>query len=89
VLVVLSGVQEVGEAIATEEGARDAAGWTGLVSPFTLVDGVSRRLLGVDELDGIGPPGTVGTLVFCAVTALLVAVCAAILVLRYRRVSIS
>ena len=88
VLVVLSGVQEVSEAIAVERGATQAAGWTGLVSPFTLVEGVAVRLLGVEAL-GVGPPGTVGALVFPLVTVLLVAACAAALVLRYRRVSIS
>jgi ABC-2 type transport system permease protein len=89
VLVVLSGVQEVGEAIATEEGQRDAAGWTGLVSPFTLVQGVAVRLLGIDAQGEVGPPGTLGTLVFCLVTALVLLSCAAALVLRYRRVSIA
>ena len=89
VLVVLSGVQEVSEAIATEEGAGEAAGWTGLISPFTLVEGLGLRLLGVDDTGELGPPGTVGTLVFCLVTVLLLLGCAAALVLRYRRVSIS
>ena len=89
VLVVLSGVQEVGEAIAVEEGEREAAGWTGLVSPFTLVQGVATRVLGIDDRGEVGPPGTLGALVFCLVTALLVLACAAALVVRYRRVSIS
>ena len=43
-------------------------------------------LLGVQAL-GVGPPGTLGALVFSLVTVLLVAACAAALVLRYRRVA--
>ena len=89
VLIVLSGVQEIAQAIAIEQGARDAAGWTGLLSPFSLVDGVAHEVLGLDSSVEVGPPGTVGTIVFCAVTALVVVSCFALLVLRYRRVSIS
>jgi ABC-2 type transport system permease protein len=89
VLLVLSGVQGAAQAIATEQGARDAAGWTGLLSPYTLVDGVARRLLGQDSVLAVGPPGTAGAVVFCAVTVLVVAGCLGLLLLRYRRVSIS
>jgi ABC-2 type transport system permease protein len=89
VLLVLSGVQGAAQAIATEEGARDAAGWTGLLSPYTLVDGVARDVLGQESPLAVGPPGTAGTLVFVAVTVLVVAGCVGVLVLRYRRVSIS
>ena len=89
VLLVLSGVHGAAQAIALEEGSRGAAGWTGLLSPYTLVDGVARRLLGQDSVLEVGPPGTTGTLVFTAVTVLLVVGCLGALVLRYRRVSIS
>ena len=89
VLLVLSGVHGAAQAIALEEGSRGAAGWTGLLSPYTLVDGVARRLLGQDSVLEVGPPGTTGTLVFTAVTVLLVVGCLCLLVLRYRRVSIS
>ena len=89
VLLVLSGVQGAAQAIATEQGERDAAGWTGLLSPYTLVDGVARRLLGQDSVLAVGPPGTAGSVVFVGVTLLLVAGCLGLLVLRYRRVSIS
>ena len=89
VLLVLSGVQGVALAIALEQGAGDAAGWTGLLSPYTLVDGVARRLLGQESALDVGPPGTAGAVVFPVVTVLVVAVCIALLVLRYRRVSIS
>ena len=89
VLVVLAGVQGVAQAIATEEGAPDAAGWAGLLSPFTLVDGVARRLLGAQSVLAEGPPGTAGAVVFALVTVLLVLGCFGLLVLRYRRVSIA
>ncbi len=89
VLLVLSGVQGASQAIATEQGAGEAAGWTGLLSPYTLVDGVARRLLGQHSALEVGPPGAVGTTVFVAVTVLAVGGCLGLLVLRYRRVSIS
>ncbi len=89
VLLVLSGVHGAAQAIALEEGARDAAGWTGLLSPYTLVDGVARTVLGQESVLDVGPPGTAGALVFPAVTVLVVAGCLGLLVLRYRRVSIS
>ena len=89
VLLVLSGVQGAAQAIATEQAARDAAGWTGLLSPYTLVDGVARRLLGQESVVEVGPPGTAGAVVFAAVAVLVVVGCLGLLVLRYRRVSIS
>jgi ABC-2 type transport system permease protein len=89
VLLVLSGVQGAAQAIALEQGEREAAGWTGLLSPFTLVDGVAQRVLGLDSGNDLGPPGTAGGVVFCAVTLLVVLGCFGLLVLRYRRVSIS
>jgi ABC-2 type transport system permease protein len=88
VLLVLSGVQGATQAIALEQGARTLAGYSGLLSPYTLVDGVSRRLLGSESAVLVGPPGTVGGLIFLLVTGLVVAACCAGLVLRYRRVSI-
>jgi ABC-2 type transport system permease protein len=89
VLIVLSGVQGVAQSIASEQGARDAAGWTGLLSPYTLVDGVARDVLGQDSALPVGPPGTAGAVVFTAATVLVVAGCLGLLLLRYRRVSIS
>jgi ABC-2 type transport system permease protein len=88
VLFVLSGVQAAVQAIAVEEGRDTVAGYAGLISPFTLVDGVQHVLLGaVSELPA-DPPGTTGALVFTAVAVAVVAGCLAILLLRYRRVAI-
>jgi ABC-2 type transport system permease protein len=89
VLAVLSGVQGAASGIAETEGAPTAAGWFGLISPFTLVDGVQRRLLGADSVLANGPPGTAGAIVFPLLVVLLVAGSYALLMLRYRRVSIS
>ncbi len=89
VLVVLAGVQGAALAIAQEQGAGESAGWTGLLSPFTLVDGVAGRLLQADSPLEPGPPGTAGGLVFALVAVLLSAACFGLLVLRYRRVSVS
>jgi ABC-2 type transport system permease protein len=87
VLLVLAGVQTAAQAIAVEEGADTAAGYTGLVSPFSLVDGVTRELLGTDSPLQAGPPGAVGTVVFTATTVLVVVACYAVLLRRYRRVT--
>jgi ABC-2 type transport system permease protein len=42
-------------------------------------------VLGAESSIGQGPPGAVGTVVFVAVTVLLVAGCYAALVARYRK----
>jgi ABC-2 type transport system permease protein len=87
VLLVLAGVQAAAETIAVEEGADTFAGYTGLISPFTLVDGVTRELLGTESDFVVGPPGAAGTAVFTAVTALVIAGCYGLLVRRYRKVT--
>ena len=88
VLLVLIGVQEVVSEVAAEVGAETASRYSGLISPFTLVDGATRRLLGGLPAD-VGPPGTAGGLVFALVSLLLVAACYGGLRARYHRVSVS
>jgi ABC-2 type transport system permease protein len=61
------------------------SGYTGLISPFTLVDGVVAGALGADSSIGQAPPGPVGTAVFVVVMVLVVAGCYALLVARYRK----
>lgn len=85
VLIVLSGLQATVRAMAEEFGNDTFSGYTGLLSPYTLVDGVVSGVLGADSSIGAEPPGVVGTAVFVAVTVLLVAGCYALLVARYRR----
>jgi ABC-2 type transport system permease protein len=88
VLAILSGVQGAVQAIAVEQDKDTFAGYAGLISPFTLVDGVQDALLGAKTVLPAEPPGSVGGLVFLAAWALLVAGSFGVLVLRYRRTSI-
>ena len=85
VLLVLSGIQIAVSEMALEFGNDTFLGYTGLISPYTLVDGVVAGALGADSSIGQGPPGAVGAAVFVAVTVLLVAGCYAALVVRYRK----
>lgn len=89
VLLVLSGVQSVVQNVAAQEGETALAGWSLLLSPFTLVDGLGSGLLGTDDPLAGGPPGATGTLVFVAVTVGVLAACWGLLVLRYRKASAS
>jgi len=89
VLLVLTGVQSTAQGIAVVQGEQTIAGYVGLISPFSLVDGVQHRLLGAQSVLPAGPPGTAGGLVFLLVTALVIVGCYGVLLLRYRRVSVS
>ena len=89
VLLVLAGVAAVVQGIASDEGNATVAGWAGLVSPFSLVDGVQVWALGAESSAQEAPPGTYGGPVFAAAAAALVAACYGLLMLRYRRVSLS
>jgi len=88
VLAVLAGVQGAVQAIAVEEGADTFAGYAGLFSPFTLVQGVMSSVLGAEKVLEAEPPGALGGAVFFAATFLVVAACFGALLLRYRKVSI-
>ena len=85
VLIVLSGLQGTVRAMAEVFGNETFSGYTGLISPYTLVDGVVAGALGADSSVGQPPPGAVGTAVFVAVTVLVVVGCYALLVARYRK----
>ena len=87
VLVVLSGVQAVAAEIAAEEGATTAASYLGLLSPYTLVDGIQSGLLGAPSPLPQMAAGT--SVVFAVVTAALIAGSYLILALRYRSVSVT
>ena len=89
VLIVLIGVSGAAQSIANERGADTAAGYFGLISPFSLVQGLQTWLLDQENPLPAGPPGTVGGLVFAGVTVVLVAGCYGLLLLRYRKVSVS
>jgi ABC-2 type transport system permease protein len=85
VLLVLSGVQATVRALADEFGNATFSGYTGLLSPYSLVDGVAAGVLGADPSVGGGPPGAAGAAVFATVAVLLVVGCYAALVARYRK----
>jgi ABC-2 type transport system permease protein len=89
VLLVLAGVGGIVAGIADEEGNDTVAGWAGLISPFSLVDGVQVWALGAETSTVEGPPGTAGGMVFAAAAVAIVAACYGLLLLRYRRVSVS
>ena len=87
VLLVLAGVQGILQEIASAESL-DIAPYLGLLSPFTLVMGVQSSLLGAASPLS-SPPGATGALIFSAVALFIVAGSYAILLLRYRSVSVS
>lgn len=89
VLLVLAGVQGATQVIASEQGADVLAGYLGLLSPFTLVDGVQSQLLGAETVLPVPPHGAAGGAIFAAVTLALILASFAALAWRYRRVSVS
>lgn len=89
VLLVLSGVQAVVRALAGEQGSDTAALYSGLLSPFTLVDGVTSAVLRSDGAFPAADYGVAATVVFILVAEAVVAGAYGLLVLRYRKVSIS
>jgi ABC-2 type transport system permease protein len=85
VLLVLSGLQGAVRAMAEHLGNDTFTGYTGLISPYTLVDGVVAGVLGAESSVGQGPPDALGSAVFAAVVVLLVVGSYAVLVARYRK----
>jgi ABC-2 type transport system permease protein len=85
VLLVLSGLQVTVMAMAQELGDATFMGYTGLLSPYTLVDGVVSGVLGAESSIAEGPPGAIGAAIFSVVLVLVVAGCYAALVGRYRK----
>jgi ABC-2 type transport system permease protein len=71
------------------QGPSSVAGYAGLISPFTLVDGVQTWAFRAKSSIDMPPPGTTGGIVFVLVTIAIVAACFGLLTLRYRRVSVS
>ncbi|MFC8597186.1 ABC transporter permease [Isoptericola sp. NPDC057191] len=62
------------------------AGWIGLFSPMTLVDGVQVWAFGAEPSSPAGPSGGAAGVVFLAVTLGVIALCYAAVAARYRRV---
>jgi ABC-2 type transport system permease protein len=65
-----------------------AAGWLGLLSPMTLVDGVQVWAFGAESSTPAGPPDGAAGAVFLVVALLVVTACYALLVRRYRKVKV-
>jgi ABC-2 type transport system permease protein len=88
VLLVLAGVSGTIQGIAEHQANYTTAGYAGLISPFTLVDGVQTWAFGAKSSTISHPHGTTGGVTFVLVTIALVAACYGLLVLRYRKVSV-
>lgn len=64
-LLVSNGFVASVKGIAVGTGSNDAVGeWVGLLSPFTLVDGISARVLGGTEFYPLAPQGTAMAVVY-------------------------
>ncbi len=85
VLLVLSGLQAAVGGLASEFGNETFSGYSGLISPYTLVDGVVSGVLGAVPSVGSGPPGAVGAAVFAAAAVAIVVGSYLVLVARYRK----
>jgi ABC-2 type transport system permease protein len=75
--------------IRYEVGNADLAGWLGLLSPITLVDGFQTWVLDASSSAVAPPPGDAGGVVYVLVTFAVIGACWALLNLRYRKVSVS
>lgn len=86
VLTIPYGAVSALQGIAHIQGNDSAAGWLGLFSPITLIDGVQSVFLGGTSSfpDGIAPSTGVG-FVYLLVTLSVIAGCYALLLRRYRK----
>jgi ABC-2 type transport system permease protein len=92
VLLVLAGIQTALASLGVEEGNDTLAISSGLVSPFSLVDGVQAGLLGASSAVGLGDDRTLGSAAgtgFAGVTLALIGASYGLLLLRYRKVSVT
>ena len=87
VFSVLASVSATVQGVAEEQGNETVAGWGGLISPFSLVDGIQVWLFNVDDSSVAGPPETIGGPVFALVAVALVGLCYLLLLRRYRGVT--
>ncbi|GGO86412.1 ABC transporter permease subunit [Wenjunlia tyrosinilytica] len=77
------------QAIAGEQGNETVAGWLGLFSPVTLIDGVQSWALGAEPSSPAGPPNAFAGTVFVLVLLGAIAGSFGLLLLRYRKVGLS
>ena len=74
--------------VAYAQNEPATAGWLGLFSPVTLVDGFQMWVFDTTSSAVAPPPGTIGGIGFVLVTFALIGACWGLLNLRYRKVSI-
>ena len=89
VLLVLVSVQGALQALGDEQGSAALSGWSGLLTPYLLVNGVLEWVFDAGVVDAPEPPGAAGGPVFLLVALGTAAACYGLLLLRYRRVSVS
>lgn len=89
VLLVSASAVGIVQGVAGGRDNNDLAGYAGLFSPFSLVDGVQVWALHAETSTQIGPPGMTGGLVFLGVTIGVIVGLYGALLLRYRAVSVS
>jgi ABC-2 type transport system permease protein len=71
--------------MAEEFGNDTFAGYTGLLSPYSLVDGVMAGPFGAQSVMATPPHGVLMSTIFCLVAVAIVVGCYAALVARYRK----
>jgi ABC-2 type transport system permease protein len=86
-LLLLITVTSIAQNVAYYLDDTITSGYLGMMSPFTLVDGVQVWLLGADPSSVAGPPGTLGGPVFAFGTLAVIGGGLGLLYLRYRKVS--
>ncbi|HST85900.1 MAG TPA: hypothetical protein VLL08_29450 [Kineosporiaceae bacterium] len=89
VLLLLSAIAGALQAITLDKGKPELAGYLGGIDPGNLVDGVQVWLFNAEPASQIGPPGTLGGVVFLVLTFVVIFGCYGLLLLRYRKVSAS
>lgn len=87
VLTLLGGISAIVAGVAQDQDKDTLAGWAGLISPTSIVDGVQVWLLNSSAAVVAGPPGEWGGPVFGLAAVMLVAACYLLLLRRYRRVT--
>jgi ABC-2 type transport system permease protein len=82
---VLSGIQATVRGLAEEFGNDTFAGYAGLISPFSLVDGIVAGPLGGESVMDTPPEGVAMALVYCLLAAVVVVGSYVALLTRYRK----
>lgn len=87
VLTLLGGISAIVAGVAADQDQDTLAGWAGLISPVSVVDGVQVWLLDSSAAVVAGPPGEWGGPAFALAAVALVASCYLLLMRRYRAVT--